>query len=100
MSDILSPDGHLICVEFPTYKDPLLPGPPWALPPDVYVGHLGKPGENVPYDERGRIQLDPSGRIGKGGLERIAHWQAERTHDIGKGTDWVSIWRHPRPATG
>ncbi|KAA6414026.1 MAG: thiol methyltransferase [Lasallia pustulata] len=80
MSQLLAPApaANLICLEFPTYKDPSLGGPPFGLSPAVYVEHLSHPGEELP----------------PGGLERVAHWQPERTHEIGKGTDWVSVWRH------
>ena len=94
MVSLLAPAGRLICLEFPTTKDPLAAGPPFAVPSDVYVGHLGRPGEQLEYDERGLIRLDGENSVKPGGLERIAHWQAERTHEAGKGKDWVSVWRH------
>ena len=89
-----NPSSNLICIEFPTYKDPSTGGPPWGLPPKVYLEHLSHPGEDIPYDESGNIQDNVLKRASPGGLERVAHWQPERTHEIGKGTDWVSIWRH------
>jgi hypothetical protein len=94
MVELLAPSGHLICVEFPTYKDPKSGGPPWALPPEVYVAHLAHPGEEIPYDEAGKVVFGESKAGAKGGLVRVAHWEPERTHEVGKGTDWVSIWRH------
>ena len=96
MSQLLapSPGGNLICVEFPTYKDPLSGGPPWALPSNVYLEHLSHPGEELAYDEGGHIRQDVLRRASPDGLERVAHWQPERTHEIGKGTDWISVWRH------
>ena len=93
MRSLLNPTGHLICVEFPTYKDPASGGPPWALPPDVYRAHLGHPGEEIPYDESGRVKVDESKPVSSGGFIRMAHWQPARTHEVGKGTDCVSIWR-------
>ncbi|KAF2458651.1 thiol methyltransferase [Lineolata rhizophorae] len=95
MSDLLAPSGYLICLEFPTYKPPSTGGPPWALPPAVYEQHLSHPGEKVPYDAEGNIKADHGIKPNSRNLQRIAHWMPERTHDIGKGTDWVSIWRHP-----
>ena len=86
--------GNLVCIEFPTYKDPASGGPPWTLPPKVYVEHLSHPGEEIEYDEGGRIKDNPLRRASEAGLERVAHWQPERRHEIGRGTDWVSIWRH------
>ncbi|KAI9849957.1 MAG: hypothetical protein M1837_000171 [Sclerophora amabilis] len=89
------PLGHLICVEFPTYKPPSTKGPPYGLPPKVYLGHLSHPGKKLPYDnEDNLLESDIHDGATEGGLERIVHWQPERTHEIGKGTDWVSIWRH------
>ncbi|KAF2087687.1 putative thiol methyltransferase [Saccharata proteae CBS 121410] len=98
MSNLLSESGGLVCIEFPTYKPPSTGGPPWALPPPVYEQHLARPGEELPYDAEGYVIENKSenGEVPRNqdGLLRIAHWQPERTHEIGKGTDWIGIWRH------
>ncbi|KAJ9643578.1 hypothetical protein H2199_004257 [Coniosporium tulheliwenetii] len=96
MSQLLAPSGVLICVEFPTYKPPSTGGPPWALPPAVYEAHLSRPGEEVAYNDEGYVDQKPGWNepSNAAALVRIAHWQPERTHEVGKGTDWVSIWRH------
>ncbi|KAL8739187.1 MAG: hypothetical protein Q9181_000078 [Wetmoreana brouardii] len=88
------PVGHLICLEFPTYKEPSTGGPPFGLTPDTYVEHLGHPGDELPYDEDGHVKVGSHGQPKPDGLERLDHWQPVRTHEIGKGTDWVSIWSH------
>ncbi|THC90684.1 hypothetical protein EYZ11_009859 [Aspergillus tanneri] len=31
MGELISPIGMLVCLEFPMYQDPKLPGPPWGL---------------------------------------------------------------------
>jgi hypothetical protein len=93
MSDLLAPKGHLVCLEFPTYKEPSTGGPPWALPPAVYEMLLPRPGEDIKYDEQGYVVKEEKGSS-ETGLVRVAHWQPDRTHEIGKGTDWVGIWRH------
>ncbi|MCJ1393400.1 hypothetical protein MMC18_006274 [Xylographa bjoerkii] len=93
MKNLLTTKGRLICLEFPTYKSLSAPGPPWALRPEIYLEHLAHPGIDIPYDQEGRIKINVSGPPGKGSFQRLAHWQPERTHEIGKGTDWVSIWR-------
>ena len=103
MSKLLAanPSGHLICLEFPTYKDPAAGGPPFGLTPDTYVQHLSSPGRELFYDDAGHVkgsQQLPTD-LSRGALERFAHWQPERTHEIGKGTDWISIWRH-NPSVG
>lgn len=94
MAQLLAFGGYLICIEFPSAKDPLLGGPPWALPPQVYTEHLAHPGMKLPYDEKGYVKEGASGPNSPVALTRVAHWQPERTHEIGKGLDWVSIWRN------
>ncbi|MCJ1371224.1 hypothetical protein MMC20_002439 [Loxospora ochrophaea] len=88
------PSSNLICIEFPTYKEPSAGGPPFACPPKAYLEHLSHPGEAPSYDDNGHVKENILRRPSLGGLERVAHWQPERTHEIGKGTDWISIWRH------
>lgn len=88
------PRGFLICLEFPTYKDPLTKGPPFGVRPETYVEHLSHPGENVPYNNQGHAEEGALRDPGPGALERVAHWQPEISHAAGQGTDWISIWRH------
>ncbi|CZT45249.1 related to thiol methyltransferase [Rhynchosporium secalis] len=97
--DLLAPEGRIVCVEFPTYRPPSTGGPPWALPPKVYLAHLARPGEELPYAEDGELQDSKLGESSKNGLVRVAHFQPERTHQIGydaegRVTDWVSVWMH------
>ncbi|XMA13160.1 hypothetical protein WAI453_005951 [Rhynchosporium graminicola] len=97
--DLLTPEGRIVCVEFPAYKPPSTGGPSWALPPKVYLAHLTRPGEELPYAEDGELQDSKLGESSKNGLVRVAHFQPERTHQIGydaegKVTDWVSVWMH------
>nr|KMM64443.1 thiol methyltransferase 1 [Coccidioides posadasii RMSCC 3488] len=93
-----SPRGNLICLEFPTTKDPAALGPPFASTPAMYMEHLSHPGEDIPYDDKGHVKSNPLQQPSDKGLERVAHWQPKRTHTVGmddKGNvlDWVSIWR-------
>ncbi|KAL1310485.1 hypothetical protein AAFC00_000775 [Neodothiora populina] len=116
MSRLLSPTGRLVCLEFPTYKAPSLGGPPWAVRPAFYVALLSRPGEAIEYDDGGnlkngyeydeqvglvkRTEREAGVEVVEGvertekGLLRVAHWRPERTHEIGKETDWISVWRH------
>ncbi|KAI4164153.1 MAG: hypothetical protein LQ342_002117 [Letrouitia transgressa] len=96
MSQLLSakPSGQLICLEFPTYKEPSTGGPPFGVTPNTYLEHLSHPGIELPYNDAGQVVEGARPQPSTGGLERTAHWQPEKTHEIGKGTDWVSIWRH------
>ncbi|KAE8133582.1 S-adenosyl-L-methionine-dependent methyltransferase [Aspergillus pseudotamarii] len=93
-----SPRGNLICLESPRHKNPLAPGPPFASPSEAYMEHLSRPGEKISYNDKGLVNADPLREPSKGGLERVAHWQPERTHTVGQGEngvihDRVSIWR-------
>lgn len=97
MAELLGPASSgaaLVCLEFPTYKNPAEGGPPWAAPPEVYEALLAQPGEEVKYDAEGKVVPREGEGENEKGLEKVAHWKPERTHEIGKGTDWVSVWRH------
>ncbi|KAI5803513.1 S-adenosyl-L-methionine-dependent methyltransferase [Peziza echinospora] len=61
--------GVLVCLEFPLYKEFGSGGPPWALRSDV-------------YDE-----------LLKDTFELVERFAPERTHEIGMGTDRVSVWK-------
>jgi hypothetical protein len=98
-NELLAPGGRVVCLEFPTYKPASTGGPPWALPPRIYLAHLPRPGEELAYGDDGELleeKLDPPS---KKGLVRIVHFQPAKTHDIGydaegKMTDWMSVWAH------
>jgi len=98
MSNLLNKTGCLVCIEFPTYKEPSTGGPPWGLPTEVYEAHLMRPGEKVENDIDGYVSKEYLEQVrqspNENGLLRIAHWQPERTHEIGKGTDWMAVWKH------
>jgi hypothetical protein len=60
--------------------------------------HLSHPGEKISYNDKGLVDADPLREPSKAGLERVAYWQPERTHAVGKDKtgvihDRVSIWR-------
>lgn len=100
VSSLLSPSpiGNLICVEFPTYKDAQSGGPPYASPSKAYMEYLSHPGEEIPLGKDGHVLGNPLREVSKGGLERVAHWKPERTHQVGMDEqgnvrDMVSIWR-------
>ncbi|KAJ5662374.1 uncharacterized protein N7477_009990 [Penicillium maclennaniae] len=92
-----SPSGNLICLEFPRHKDPLAPGPPYSSSSEAYMEHLSHPGEEISY-KGGIVKHEPLRGPSKNGLERVAYWTPERTHEMGQGEngvihDRVSIWR-------
>lgn len=87
------PDSRLVCLEFPTSKDLKSGGPPFGVRPETYVAFLSRPGEDLPLGEDGNLKTHaPEAK--PNALVRIAHWQPDRTHEIGKGTDWISVWKH------
>ncbi|TVY81828.1 putative thiol methyltransferase [Lachnellula suecica] len=101
-SQLLSPTGRLICLEFPSTKPVSSGGPPYALPPVVYEGHLPRPGQELAYDSEGNISTDKLGEEAKDGLVMLAHIKPKKTHQVinigvdesGKVLDWVGVWAH------
>lgn len=59
----------------------------------MYENLLPYPGEELKYDEEGYVIKEGKELTDKS-MVRVAHWQPDRTHEIGKGTDWVGIWQH------
>lgn len=101
MSQLLGPAPHsnLICLEFPTFKPLSAGGPPFGCTPRAYLEHLSRPGEHIPYDQRGPVQTYALRGRTKDGLVRISHFHPKTTHEVGKDghgnvCDFVSIWRH------
>ncbi|KAL4861403.1 hypothetical protein BDV12DRAFT_191106 [Aspergillus spectabilis] len=74
MAELLKPGGLLVCLEFPMYKDPALPGPPWGL-------------NGVHWE------ILAGGESGDGMFTREVYLQPERTFEVGKGTDMISVYR-------
>ncbi|KAI6819559.1 hypothetical protein KC332_g2389 [Hortaea werneckii] len=118
MSQLLSPAGGiLICLEFPLKKPPSSGGPPHGLTRELYEQLLNRPGKGVEYtkphqegSEGGEEGGQGEGERGRGGggyviedrttemprdaLVKVERWKAERTHEVGKGVDFVSVWKH------
>lgn len=94
MSELLSPTGHLVCLEFPLSKPPKSGGPPHGLTAGLYEELFNNPSREVRYNRDGYVNPDRSGDVAEDALQRIARWKAERTHAAGQGSDHVSIWRH------
>ncbi|OAL02056.1 S-adenosyl-L-methionine-dependent methyltransferase [Phaeosphaeriaceae sp. SRC1lsM3a] len=99
MVELLSPDGILVCLEFPTHKPAKSAGPPWSLPPTVHQELLKRPGDDITYNEDGTV-VGTDREESEGALVRVAHWTPKRTHNIavinGVVRDCVSVWRHKK----
>lgn len=96
MSELLAPDGKLVCLEWPLGKDPKEGGPPHGLTSNLYESLFSRPGEQVKYGELGIVEPESNVEKSDNALVRAAHYRPERTHSAGKETDYVSIWKHSK----
>ncbi|KAI1414467.1 S-adenosyl-L-methionine-dependent methyltransferase [Hypoxylon sp. FL1857] len=87
MSELLSPSGVLVCLEFPLYKELTAPGPPWGLK-GVHWNILAEGGDGIIDKE----SASETGQL-QGQFERIAYFKPQRSYEIGKGTDMFSVWK-------
>ncbi|KAI7186949.1 hypothetical protein KC363_g6301 [Hortaea werneckii] len=105
MSQLLSPaGGMLICLEFPLKKPPSLGGPPHGLTRELYEQLLNRPGKGVEYttalssgeggEGGGYVIEDRTTEMPRDALVKVERWKAERTHAVGQGMDFVSVWKH------
>lgn len=109
MSELLAPDGFLVCLEWPLQKSPKAGGPPHGLSAELYEELLRKPGQEVEYDDdddgEGYVVVSSAGdstTSGGGGgddgkaknaLVRLERYRPSRTHEAGKDSDFISIWK-------
>lgn len=97
MTELLAPEGILICLEFPTHKPPKSGGPPWALPSMVYDALFRRPGDEIDYNEDGTVAVETRPENDKA-LYLVTRWKPDRTHAVGiiQGDvkDRVSVWMH------
>lgn len=107
MSELLAPDGFLVCLEWPLQKSPKEGGPPHGLSAELYEELLRKPGQEVEYDDdnEGYVVVSSAGDSttsggggGDGGraknaLVRLERYRPSRTHEAGKDSDYISIWK-------
>lgn len=87
MAELVKPGRFLICLEFPLWKDPQLPGPPWGLK-GVYWNLLAEGGDGI-------ADGSSEGRIGstKGKFDRMQYLKPTESFQQGRGTDMLSVWR-------
>jgi SAM-dependent methyltransferase len=89
MAELLRPAGTLFCLEFPLYKDPALPGPPWGLRGAHW--DLLADGNNGILVERKEGGGEGT-QAGGGEFVRKEYYLPERSYESGQGTDMVSVW--------
>lgn len=85
MRGLLLPEGVLVCLEFPLYKDLTAPGPPWGLR-GVYWNLLAEGGDGI-MDES-----TTATDTGRGPFERVAYVRPPRSYEVGRETDMLSVW--------
>ncbi|EAS30608.3 thiol methyltransferase [Coccidioides immitis RS] len=85
MVDLLSPTGQVVCLEFPLWKDPSLPGPPWGLT-GVHWNLMVDGGDGI-VGEAGAAQGDK-----KGAFSRALYIKPTRSYENGRGTDMLSVY--------
>lgn len=90
MDDLLKPDGLLVCLEFPLYKDPKLPGPPWGLT-GVHWDLLARGGNGLL--EQLHVAERNDDHLLEGQFSRVLYVKPEESYAMRKGTDMLSVWR-------
>lgn len=94
MSELLSPHGRLICLEFPLDKAPSSGGPPHGLSSSLYEQLFKAPGSVPKYNDDGKVIEHGDQESAADALVRVAHWRPERSHSVSQGKDMMSIWKH------
>lgn len=100
MSELLSPDGRLVCLEWPLAKPfGLNDGPPWGLTAEAYESHLTHPGVDLEYNPSGLVASSVPTTTTPGALRQLARIKPSRTHESGHDSsgnviDFISIWSH------
>ncbi|KAK9483539.1 S-adenosyl-L-methionine-dependent methyltransferase [Lipomyces starkeyi] len=91
MAELLTPGGLLVCLEFPLYKDPALPGPPWGLR-GVHWDILACGGNGLTADLINAEEQKTDAGPGRGQFRRILYVQPSNSYEVGRGTDMLSVW--------
>ena len=94
MSQLLAPSGRLICAEYPLGKPPSSGGPPHGLERALYDQLFAKPGEEVKYDENGKVREFHISDKSDAALVKIDEWVPTRYFDTMQGKIWMSVWAH------
>lgn len=75
MADLITPgSGLLVCLEYPLFREPESCGPPFAI-------------RSTDYDQ-----------LLRGKFEKVMHYMPARTHEVGIGSDMISVWRRKEKA--
>lgn len=88
MAELVRPGEHLVCLEFPLWKDNCLPGPPWGMK-GVYWDLLATGGDGLVADANVERTLSTA----RGKFDRLQYFSPTRSYEQGRGADMVSVWR-------
>lgn len=94
MSELLAPQGKLICAEYPLGKPPKSGGPPHGLQRELYDQLFVRPGQEVKYDSDGIIDPDKSVEKSDTALVKVDEWVPTKYFETMQGKIWMSIWAH------
>ncbi|CAO2649295.1 Nn.00g066800.m01.CDS01 [Neocucurbitaria sp. VM-36] len=88
ISELLSPSGILICLEFPMWKPLEAQGPPWGLK-GVHYNLLANGGDGM---------VDASGQLNQpdeelGAFEKVLYWKPPMSFEQSRGEDMISVWK-------
>lgn len=89
MGELLAPSGILVCLEFPLFKEPSDPGPPWPLM-GIHWNLLAEGGDGLVCHETEGTET------ARGMFVREERYKPSQSYPQGRGTDMVSVWR-PKP---
>ncbi|KAB8212057.1 hypothetical protein BDV34DRAFT_208535 [Aspergillus parasiticus] len=87
MSQVVAPDGVLVCLEFPMYKDPTQPGPPWGLN-GVHWDLLARGGDGIKNIGE-EAEVDQVDQL-PGRFRRLQYHKPARSYDAGRGADMLN----------
>ncbi|OAA47884.1 Thiopurine S-methyltransferase [Metarhizium rileyi] len=86
MRELVAPNGVLVCLEFPMYKDLKAIGPPWGLNGVHWkILAAGKDGIIEEAEEETGAENGP--------FKRALYFKPPRSYEAGRGTDMVSVWK-------
>lgn len=92
MARVLKRDALLVCLEFPLYKDPQVPGPPWGLK-GVHWNLLSLGGQGQVSGEVDEYGKEKGENVAaEGDFRRVFYVKPGRSYEVSKGTDMLSVY--------
>ncbi|KAF7591732.1 hypothetical protein BBP40_001176 [Aspergillus hancockii] len=89
MEQLVALDGVLVCLEFPMYKSPTAPGPPWGLN-GVHWDLLARGGDGLAHIGK-ETEVDRADEL-PGRFRRLLYRKPARSYEAGRGVDMLSVY--------